>query len=228
MTALHHYWLHKVAAAPMPTAVFAWPCFSSKLYTQGTGTFLNNTFPLSITGKLTGAVWDGGPDDYDPCGLVMFRNSGEQPAQTLTLGQFTRPTTWCAESRVGWRSSNAGAIYVFPLRWISLSAAIRFHPSSGELLLYLGGAVVQSQFLSLAPDVLHHFALSSDGSLVRMFVNGVLLHTAAFVSPALSNVSLGLRFEGTIYGDLYVGGVRLWHLDKYTAAFTPPTQLTIP
>lgn len=228
MTALHHYWLHKAPAAPAPTALFAWPCFPSRLYTQGTGTFLNNAPPLSIHGKLATDPWDGGPSTVDPCDLVMFRNTAEFSSQTLTLGQFTRTAEWCAESRVGWRSSNAGAIYVLPLRWASLSAAIRFHPNSGELLLYLGGVVAHSQFLSLASDVLHHFALSSDGAVVRMFVNGVLRHTATFASPVLTNVALGLRYEGTITGDLYVGGVRFWQLDKYTSAFTPPTQLTIP
>lgn len=228
MTALHHYWLHKAVAAPPVNAVFAWPCFPTRLYTQGTGAITNNSYPLFIAGKLAGATWDGGGSNASPCDLVMFRNTAELTSQTLSLGVFDRPSEWCAESRVGWRSANAGSIFVLPLRWANLSAAIRFHPSSGELLLYLGGAVVFSQAISLASDVLHHFALSSDGSVVRMFVNGNLLRTESFASPSLTGVTMGLRYEGAVTGDLYVGGVRFWHIDKYKSPFTPPTQLTIP
>lgn len=230
MTAVNLYWLHKKASIPVESAVFAWPCFPTKLGVQGVGSVLTTGFPNSIQGRKAAWNWDGGGGDANPCDLVMFRNMGELPAQSTALGVFTRGQAWCIESRVGWAANDSGFITVYPLRW-NTSVWVRYTPVSGEVALVVNSAVVRFAYPpGLLADTLHHWALTYADSVIRVWLNGTLVMTHTSTIPTATGVGIVLRYDGgqVIVGELYVGGVRYWASEHYTAPFTPPTQLTIP
>ena len=233
MTAIQHYWLRGRAdpvAPPAANAVFAWPCFPSKLTVQGTGNILSTAFPLTIHGKLNSSQWDGYPDDHEPCDLVMIRNSAEQAAQTVAVGYFSLTQTWCVESRVGWSGGDT-TIIVQPFR----TAGFYVHYNVGSRLLSLragAGLPLLVSFLLPAPglvsNVLHHWAATYDNGTLRIWINGALIIEQAVAIANSASSAIALRYENAFSGELYIGGVRYWDYAKYAAPFTPPTQLTIP
>jgi hypothetical protein len=231
MTALHHYWLRRPAdpVAPPANAVFAWPCFPSKLGVQGTGGLLGTSFPNSLYGKFAAWPWDGGPTEANPCELVMFRNSAEQTAQSTTMGPFARSQTWCIESRVGWSGEDTDLIVIYPLRWVA-GFYVKYTPITREVALYVGTAVVFSTLLlpGLNSNTLHHWAATYSNGVIKIWINGSLLTTYTGNVPDSGSTGIVIRYENALYGELYAGGVRYWDYAKYTAPFTPPTQLTIP
>jgi hypothetical protein len=98
-------------------------------------------------------------------------------------------------------------------------------PSTATLELYVDSVLVQTHTVAMIADALHHWAITYSGSVIRVWVDGTLRMTqTATVLPA-SSTGVVVRYEN--YGELYVGGVRYWDNEHYTAAFTPPTQLTL-
>lgn len=231
MTAVNLYWLHKKASIPAESAVLAWPCFPTKLLVQGTGSVLTTGFPNSIQGWDSAWNWDGGGGDAAPCDLVMFRNMGEQPAQSTAVGPVARGQAWCIESRVGWSGDDVNWITVYPLRWTS-GFYLKYTPTTRELILYVGSSVVFTTLLlpGLNSNVLHHWAATYNAGTIKIWINGALVTTYVGTMPDSAATGIVLRYDGgqVIVGELYVGGVRYWASEHYTAPFTPPTQLTIP
>ncbi|MDD4409663.1 MAG: prepilin-type N-terminal cleavage/methylation domain-containing protein [Candidatus Pacebacteria bacterium] len=100
-----------------------------------------------------------------------------------------------------------------------------------DLRMWVGGAyIINLGTYTITPNTFHHLAISSDGSVLRVFVDGNLY--ASVASPTMSNYSDVLFIGGDNYNntpqsffDGYIDELRISKgVARWTSDFTPPNS----
>lgn len=225
MTALHHYWLRPGVTSAVP--LWAWPCTPTRLGTQGLSLSGPYIFGPRVIGGHLGGIYSGSSTG-DPCDHTYVATIDASNTNPLVqVDALPLATTWTMECRFGW-SSSLVPTSIDVIRLVGgADPRARYTPGSGTLDLFIAGASVASTSASLASDTFHHVALTHSSGEYQLWLNGalVLSYTGA-AKAGSSNLTMG-----TVFGSrhpTFFGGARLWDVVAYTAAFTPPTSLTVP
>lgn len=229
MTALHHYWLHRASpVVPSMAPVWAWPCKPTILGTQGLLLPGPYTFSTRFIGGHTGGIYSGASTG-EPCDHVIVSaidGSSINPLVQMDSMPFT--ANWTVECRIGWSSALVPTSMDFIRVIGSPDVRVRYTPSTSALDLRVGGSVVATITESFAVNIFHHVAITcTEAGEYKVWVDGALkiTYTGAPVSGTLSITC------STVFGSnrpIFLEGVRLWQDIAYSAAFTPPTSLTVP
>jgi hypothetical protein len=99
-------------------------------------------------------------------------------------------------------------------------------PAKLEVVGYNAGVVVlvPSPAATLSDDTWYHVALSKQGDIYRLFLNGVLYSSATVVyTHTQGNVSIGRSTAGSYPFNGYIDNLRFTNgVSRYNAGFTPP------
>lgn len=106
--------------------------------------------------------------------------------------------------------------------------------SNGQILLWDGSVnVISSTTGNITVGVWRHLALTRSGTNVKLFVDGTQRGATATRSTNFENIGIGVAIRpASGEGSLLTGHIQDLRITKgvarYTANFTPPTQLYIP
>lgn len=226
VTALHHYWLHKIVAPPSITPVWAWPCSPTILGTQGLNLYGPYTFSSRFLGGHTGGIYRGASTG-DPCDHTFVDSiDGSTINPLVQVDAVPLTTNWTLECKIGWGSSWVPTSMDFIRLAGSPDVRVRFTPGMATIELRVGGSTAVSATLSLSASTFHHVALTCAAGEYKVWINGALV--LSYSGAALSGVA-NLTLS-TVFGSnrpIFLKGVRFWQDIAYTSAFTPPTSMTL-
>lgn len=187
--------------------------------TDGSTTFTDSSSnAITVTGYGNAQIstaqskFGGASAYFDGSGDYLLSASSLAPLQMgtgdFTVEAFIRPTSSVAGYRglIGLETGDNQTLYIL----------------SGQLVWYSSGTAAGT----IAVDTWYHVATSRQGTNLRTFIDGVLVHTS-FNNNNLTFGRARVGSNGTSTGEFFQGWMDELRITKgiarYTANFTPPT-----
>jgi chitodextrinase len=175
-------------------------------FEEGTGVTVLDVSGNSNTGSISGASWtaagkNGSALSFDGVNDRVFvaSSSSLNVTTALTVEAWVFPTA----AQGGWRTVVQKEVDAYLLHASSNAGALR--PAAGGT--YAGAVSSFSAPSAIAVNAWTHLAQTYDGSIVRMYINGVQVASAAH-SGALETNNNPLSIGGTAaYGEYFLGRI---------------------
>lgn len=204
---------------------------NTSLLWSGSNRFLDAAGTLTFSTAGTPAVSPVSPFDrlaYDPAvhgGGAYFDGSGDY----LTLANNTEfnlaAGSWTVECSVYLTAGSGYRTFVSKRSGVSAEWELGIDPS-GYLYFYTSTLYVSTAFV--ANNVWTHCAATYDGTNLRLFVDGQVVHVAAGVTAVTGSSTVYVGATYPAGGQYVTGHISNLRVIKgtalYTAAFTPPTE----
>ena len=195
---------------------------SAYSFNEGTGTVLNDVSGNSNNGTISNATWSasgkyGSALSFNgSTSRVDILDSASLDLTTgLTMEAWVRPTTLSAWRTVLMKEQTGGLVY-------GLYANSDTNRPSAHVIL--GAENDTRGTAKLAVNTWTHLAATYDGSVLRLYVNGMQVSTRTLGGSILTSTS-PLRIGGnSIWGEYFAGlidEVRIYNRALTTAKFRP-------
>jgi Concanavalin A-like lectin/glucanases superfamily len=163
-------------------------------------------------------------------GSGYFDGTGDYLALTAT-GQSLSSGSWTIEGWVYFNSFTATAPHIFNFGTDAVNRySLLREPSGGKFVFVTANSSTFVNATGTTTALLntwYHFAVVSDGTTRRLYINGVQEASSTSAINSGTNWALGFMQFGTASGDYLNGYISNFRIVKgtavYTSAFTPPT-----
>jgi hypothetical protein len=164
---------------PPPNIVAWWPGdgHPNDIHGSNNGTFVGATYS---TGEVAQAFSFDGANDF-----VNVPDAASLHVQTFTIDAWVNPTDLTQDRAILIKAalSTGGNDFAYGLRVLNGGQA------EGRITDAAGASASVVSALALSTDVFQHIALTYDGAIMKLYVNGVLDGTTATTLTPLTNVN---------------------------------------